>query len=118
MGDDAVTAALLAAARRGVAVEVVMTRQHDWFGAFSALARAGVNVRTYAASAPLYIHAKAIVVDPGSAHARAFVGSQNFSATSLLSNRELGLLTTRRSIVAALAAVISRDGAGASRWRP
>ena len=118
MGDDAVTAALLAAARRGVAVEVVMTRQRGWYSAFSTLARAGVNVRTYAASAPLYIHAKAIVIDPGTARARAFVGSQNFSATSLLSNRELGLLTRRRPIVTALAAVISRDGAGAARWRP
>ena len=40
MNDDAVTNALLAAARRGVNVEVVMTRQRDWYGAFSALARA------------------------------------------------------------------------------
>ncbi len=118
MADDTVTNALLAAARRGVNVEVVMTRQRDWFGAFSTLARAGVSVRTYAASAPLYIHAKAIVVDPGTGHARAFVGSQNFSATSLLYNRELGLITTRRPIVAALAAVIARDGAGAAKWRP
>jgi cardiolipin synthase A/B len=118
MADDAVTSALLAAARRGVRVQVVMTRQRDWFAAFSTLARAGVDVRTYAASAPLYIHAKAIVVDPGTAHARAFVGSQNFSATSLLYNRELGLVTTRQPIVAALAAVIARDGAGAARWRP
>jgi len=118
MADDAVTGALLAAARRGVRVEVVMTRQRDWSSAFSELARAGVVVRTYAASAPLYIHAKAIVVDPGSGHARAFVGSQNFSTTSLLYNRELGLLTSRRPVVAALAAVIARDGAGAARWRP
>ena len=118
MADDTVTDALLAAARRGVRVQVVMTRQRDWFAAFSTLARAGVDVRTYAASAPLYIHAKAIVVDPGTAHARAFVGSQNFSPTSLLSNRELGLVTARRPIVAALAAVISHDGAGAAPWRP
>ncbi len=118
MADDTVTNALLAAARRGVKVEVVMTRQRDWYGAFSTLARGGVSVRTYAASAPLYIHAKAIVVDPGTGHARAFVGSQNFSATSLLYNRELGLITTRRPIVAALAAVITRDGAGAAKWRP
>ncbi len=118
MDDDAVTSALRAAARRGVKVEVVMTRESSWAAAFSALARAGVNVRTYAASAPLYIHAKAIVVDPGSARARAFVGSQNFSVASLLYNRELGLVTSRAAIVAALAAVISHDGAGAAAWRP
>ena len=67
-----------------------MTRQRDWASAFSALARAGVAVRTYAYSAPLYIHAKAIVVDPGTRRARAFVGSQNFSVASLLYDRELG----------------------------
>ena len=44
-----------------------MTRDRAWAGAFSALARAGVAVRTYAYSAPLYIHAKAIVVDPARA---------------------------------------------------
>jgi phosphatidylserine/phosphatidylglycerophosphate/cardiolipin synthase-like enzyme len=118
MDDDAVTSALQAAARRGVAVEVVMTRESSWAAAFGALARAGVAVRTYAASAALYIHAKAIVVDPGTARARAFVGSQNFSAASLLYNRELGLVTSRPAIVAALAAVIARDGAGATPWRP
>jgi len=118
MNDDAVTIALRAAARRGVKVEVVMTRERSWAAAFSALARDGVAVRTYAASAPLYIHAKAIVVDPGTARARAFVGSQNFSVTSLSYNRELGLVTSRSAIVAALAAVISRDGAGATPWRP
>ena len=110
--------ALQAAARRGVGVEVVMTRQSDWAGAFSALAQAGVAVRTYSASAPLYIHAKAIVVDPGAPRARVFLGSQNFSVASLLYNRELGLLTSRPAIVARVAAVIRADDAGGTAWRP
>ena len=118
MSDAAVTGALQAAARRGVKVEVVMTRQRDWAGAFSALARAGVVVRTYAYSAPLYIHAKAIVVDPGTRRARAFVGSQNFSVASLLYDRELGLIASQTALVDRVAAVIRRDGAGGSAWRP
>ncbi len=118
MSDAAVTGALQAAARRGVRVEVVMTRQSDWAGAFSALARAGVAVRTYAYSAPLYIHAKAIVVDPGTRRARAFVGSQNFSVASLLYDRELGLITSQTALVDRVAAVVRRDGAGGSAWRP
>ncbi len=118
MSDQAVITALQAAARRGVRVEVVMTRQGEWASAFDALVRAGVVVRTYAYSAPLYIHAKAIVVDPGSPHARVFVGSQNFSVASLLYNRELGLITSRPAIVARVAAVIRGDGAGATPWRP
>jgi phosphatidylserine/phosphatidylglycerophosphate/cardiolipin synthase-like enzyme len=118
MSDQTVTSALQAAARRGVRVEVVMTRQREWAGAFDALAQAGVAVRTYAYSAPLYIHAKAIVVDPGSPRARTFVGSQNFSSASLLYNRELGLVTSRPAIVARVAAVIRADAAGATPWRP
>ena len=118
MADPAVTSALQAAAGRGVRVEVVMTRESEWASAFDALARAGVTVRTYAYSAPLYIHAKAIVVDPGSAHARVFVGSQNFSSASLLYNRELGLITARPAIVGKIAAVIRADAAGATPWHP
>ena len=118
MSDPAVTAALQAAAHRGVRVEVVMTRQSEWAGAFDALARAGVAVATYDSSAPLYIHAKAIVVDPGRPQARVFIGSQNFSVASLLYNRELGLITSRPAIVDRVAAIIRRDGAGATPWRP
>lgn len=118
MSDQTVSGALQAAARRGVAVEVVMTRQSEWASAFDALARAGVAVRTYSYSAPLYIHAKAIVVDPGRAHARVFIGSQNFSVASLLYNRELGLISSRPAIVARVAATIRADGAGATPWRP
>ena len=118
MGDQAVISALEAAARRGVAVEIVMTRQSTWTGAFNALERAGVKVRTYASSASLYIHAKAIAVDPGLSDQRVFVGSQNFSLASLLYNRELGLITPQPAIVADIAAVISRDGAGATPWSP
>ena len=118
MSDQSVIEALEAAAQRGVKVEVVMTRESEWAGAFDELARSGVAVCTYAYSAPLYIHAKAIVVDPGFSDERVFVGSQNFSVASLLYNRELGLITSRPAIVAAVAAVIARDGGGATAWRP
>jgi cardiolipin synthase len=118
MNDSVVVHALQAAARRGVSVEVVMTRQSDWAGAFSALAQSGVAVRTYSASAPLYIHAKAIVADPGAARARVFLGSQNFSVASLLYDRELGVVSRRPALVATVAAIIRRDGAGATAWQP
>ena len=116
MGDAAVTGALEAAARRGVKVEVVMTRQTSWSKAFDALTAAGVEVRTYAASASLYIHAKTIVVDSGYAGAKVFVGSQNFSVTSLLHNRELGIVTSKSALVSAVAAVVKRDAAAGTPW--
>ncbi|MGH8889781.1 MAG: phospholipase D-like domain-containing protein [Acidothermaceae bacterium] len=116
MALSAVTSALIDAERRGVHVTVVMTRQDSWASDFDKLSRAGVVVRTYSPTASLYIHAKAIVADPGTPRQRAFVGSQNFSAASLQHNRELGLLAADPSLVASLASTIRSDAAGAEPW--
>lgn len=116
MSDEAVTSALEAAASRGVDVEVVMTAEPSDETVFDALQRAGVHVATFAEDAALYIHAKAIVADPGTSTARAFVGSQNFSVTSLSYNRELGILTSAPSITTPIARAIAADFAAATRW--
>ena len=116
MADRQVIAALTNAAHRGVRVVVVMTEQHEWDAAFKTLIAAHVSVRGYASNAALYIHAKAIVADSGTTRQRAFVGSENFSVTSLNSNRELGLLTADASVVNGLATTIQRDAAGARAW--
>jgi len=117
MDDPVITAALEAAARRGVDVKIVMTADSEWDGAFSALVRAGAHVRTYKNSTRvLYIHAKAIVADAGLAGQQAFVGSENFSAASLRHNRELGLRTTNTSLIAAVSAVLGADYAGATSY--
>lgn len=112
------TSALIRAARRGVHVTVVMTRQNDWAPDFNKLAHAHVDVRTYSPTAALYIHAKAVVVDDATPRRKAFVGSQNFSPASLNHNRELGLLTADPTVVATLARVITSDAAGATSWQP
>ena len=117
MALPAATSALESAARRGVRVTVVMTRQADWAPDFDKLTNAGVVVRTYSPTASLYIHAKAIVVDDGTPRHKAFVGSQNFSAASLNRNRELGLLTADPSVVATLARTIRSDAAGGAPWK-
>ncbi len=110
MDDSAVTDALEAAARRGVDVRVVMTYASSWEAELDNLTGAGVKVGTYSPDASLYIHAKVIVVDG----ARAFVGSQNFSESSLDYNRELGLVTDDASIVRAIAATVTSDFDGAT----
>jgi phosphatidylserine/phosphatidylglycerophosphate/cardiolipin synthase-like enzyme len=56
-----------------------------------------------------YVHAKAIVVD----HNIAFVGSQNFTPTSLGENRELGAIVTEPEFVTRLVAIFERDRAAA-----
>jgi cardiolipin synthase len=114
MDDSDVTAALCAAARRRVQVHLVMTYSAEWRGAFEELMSCGVAVRTYSEDAPLYIHAKAIVVDGR----EAFVGSQNFSWTSLEANRELGIVTTDGAVVGQVAATLAGDYAGGSAFGP
>ena len=119
MDDPAVTAALAAAARRGVHVTITMTADSEWDQAFAELARAGAHIRLYPDKASaLYIHAKAIVADAGRSGQRVLVGSQNFSVASLGYNRELGILTSYAHIVAAMSATLAADYAGAAAYSP
>lgn len=110
MADKKVVAALAAAAQRGVAVRVDMTYSKNWATAFATLTHAGVSVRTYAANAPLYIHAKMILADA----TRAFVGSENFSTNSLEKNRELGLIIADPATLSLLSSTFERDWSGAT----
>jgi cardiolipin synthase A/B len=110
MDDPDVTSALESAARRGVDVDVVMTYSSSWVDAFDDLTNAGVHVRTYSPDASLYIHAKVLVAD----EATLFLGSQNFSASSLDYNRELGISTTDSSLVGPVYKTVASDFAGAT----
>jgi cardiolipin synthase A/B len=115
MDDATVEAALEAAARRGVRVEVVMTYAATWKAAFAQLAAAGVAIHTYSAKAALYIHAKMIVADAGTNDARAFIGSENFSATSLWYNRELGIIFLNPALIASVEQTFEKDWDGANQ---
>jgi phosphatidylserine/phosphatidylglycerophosphate/cardiolipin synthase-like enzyme len=112
MADGKIVSALDAAAKRGVNVQVVMTDSSEWHANFRKLTGAGVQVRVYAASAPLYIHAKMILVD----NRTAFLGSENFSIGSLNDNRELGIILTNAAIIKQLHATFSADFAGATTY--
>lgn len=114
MADPEITAALASAAERGVHVEIDMTYSNNWKSAFKTLSDAGAYVRTYAASAPLYIHAKVIIQDG----TRAFVGSENFSSTSLEQNRELGIIVSDAPVVSALSKTFATDWQNAAPFTP
>jgi cardiolipin synthase A/B len=117
MDDPTITDALVAAAKRGVDVKVIMTAESEWDPAFSELERAGVHVRTYADSDNvLYIHAKAIVADDGRSGQQVFVGSENFSKASLDYNRELGLRTSNKAVIATINATLAADYAGGTPY--
>ena len=109
--------ALVAAARRAVAVHVIMNDTKQYAPAFDELVEAGAKVGTYPGDPGLYVHAKAIVRDPGTPNEEAFVGSENLSSASLFFNRELGVVTTNPIVVDELAAVLERDAAGSAVWR-
>ncbi len=116
MDNTTITDALIAAAHRGVVVDVCMTNSSDWSTAFRGLTSAGVHVRVYSASASLYIHAKVLVSDAGTSAQLAFVGSQNFSTESLKYNRELGILLRGSTVVSQLAAMVNQDFNNAGDW--
>ena len=118
MGDAAIVTALANAAKRGVTVKVIMTNTSNTYASeFNTLKTAGVQVRTYAATAALYIHAKVIIADFGvTAAQKVFVGSENFSVPSLTSNRELGLITSSSPILTALNTILTSDFAGGTAW--
>jgi phosphatidylserine/phosphatidylglycerophosphate/cardiolipin synthase-like enzyme len=57
-----------------------------------------------------------LIVDAGTPHGRAFVGSENLSDTSLLHDRELGVVLVTPSLVSRLGALVDRDVAAGEPW--
>jgi len=110
MGFSTVIDALEAAAKRGVDVQVCGENSYSEYTAtFEEMARDGVHVSYFSSSTGFYIHAKVVEADYGTSHARAFIGSENFSNTSLNRNRELGLITSAPSILSSIVKVFGPD---------
>lgn len=79
--------ALIAAEERDVQVRIIISPSAEFAAERKALTAAGVEIRLLNA---LYVHAKMIMAD----RKRAYLGSQNLSATSLDLNREVGIIVT------------------------
>lgn len=126
--------ALIASARKEILVESMQLAEREVRAALAARKAAGVTVRVLLAD-PSWIdanadaatflgqnaiptrhlrapsvHVKAIVVDG----ARAYVGSLNFSFTSLEKNREVGLIVDEAANVARAADTFEKDWAAAT----
>ena len=97
---------LAGAAARGVRVRLLRSGDPDGDDANAPerrqLAPSGVQVRL---ARGVYIHAKAIVADGR----RAFVGSQNLTATSLDQNRELGIVLDDPASLSRIVRTFERD---------
>jgi cardiolipin synthase A/B len=118
LSSQPVVSALVAAAGRGVRVSLAMTYQHDWAANLHRLAASGARVSVMRGETPLYVHAKLLVIDAGTQHGRGFVGSENLSDTSLLHDRELGIVLVTPSLVSRLGALVDRDVADGEPWPP
>ena len=117
MGDTTVEDALIRAARRGVDVQVCGENSGgEYDSACSKLASVGVHISYYSSSTGFYIHGKVIEADYGTAHAKVFIGSENFSSTSLNDNRELGLIISNSAIMSAIARSFAADFANGMHW--
>jgi cardiolipin synthase A/B len=110
MGDAPVEDALIRAAERGVDVQICGENENgEYDSAYARLARAGIRISYYSSSTGFYIHGKVIEADYGTARAKVFIGSENFSRTSLDDNRELGLIISSHAVMAAIASTFAAD---------
>ncbi|MER6128728.1 phospholipase D-like domain-containing protein [Streptomyces sp. NPDC001795] len=111
-GDTALVNAIVAAEKRGVTVRVVGMNPDSYQSNFQSVVNAGGKVVTYDGQTGLYIHAKAIVADNGTAAAKVFAGSENFSDNSLNHNRELGLIINDSGVLGGVESAFNSDFAG------
>ncbi|MFB7665376.1 phosphatidylserine/phosphatidylglycerophosphate/cardiolipin synthase family protein [Kitasatospora sp. NPDC056138] len=115
-GDTDLVNAIVAAEQRGVTVRVVGMDPSSYGGNFDQVTSAGGSVVTYSSTTGLYIHAKAIVADYGTATAKVFAGSENFSDNSLNSNRELGLIIDDQAVLDGVESTFANDFANGTAY--
>ncbi len=111
----AVDQALVAAAKRGVTVDLTMSDSSDWVAAFNTLVAGGVHVSLYAPTsppAPLYIQSKAISVNDRT----VYVGSINFTTPMMNADRNMGIITTDLTVVRGIRSTMASDFAGATPY--
>ncbi len=108
--------ALVARAKAGVTVRVVGEYSSSYTSNYSKLTSAGGSVHYYTSSDSLYIHAKGVVADLGTGSVKVFTGSQNWSSTSLSSNRELGLIITDSTVASGLDSAFVSDYNGGTPY--
>jgi cardiolipin synthase len=117
MSDSTIEDALIKAAHRGADVRVCGENSGGEYDSdFTRLSRAGVRISYYRSSHGFYIHGKVVEADYGTKHAKVFIGSENFSSTSLNRNRELGLITPDHTVMSSIARTFAADFRNGKHW--
>src|SRR5450759_248457 len=108
----AIEQALVAAAKRGVTVDLTMTYSSSYVNGFNTLVAGGVHVSLYQANAPLYIQAKAISVN----NSTVYVGSSNFTTAMTNDDRNVGIITTNPTVIRGITSTMASDFEGATPY--
>jgi cardiolipin synthase len=117
MDDTTIVDDLCDAAENGVDVQVVGENEDgEYDSEYNELYDCGVQISYYSSSTGFYIHGKAILADYGESTAEIFIGSENFSSTSLTENRELGLIVNDEAIESSVNSTFATDFAGGTPW--
>jgi phosphatidylserine/phosphatidylglycerophosphate/cardiolipin synthase-like enzyme len=104
--DSAVVNAIVARAKAGVTVRVVLETPSSYSSQVSAIEAAGGTVVGYSDPDGFYIHAKAMVADYGLSTQQVEAGSMNISSNSLSNNRELGIILTGTGVAQSVATTV------------
>jgi Putative Ig domain/PLD-like domain len=112
--DTTLVNAIVADAKRGVTVRVVIEDPSSYTTELNEVTAAGGKVTGYSSTTGFYIHGKTVIADYGTSTAKAFMGSENFSSNSLNDNRELGIITTDSGVMSGLETTFSADFTGSS----
>lgn len=110
--DSTLINAVVARAKAGVTVRVVVEYPADYSSEVSEIKAAGGTVVGYSSSTGYYIHAKAIVADYGLSDAAVEIGSMNWTSNSLDNNRELGIILTDTGVEKVVETQFASDYAG------
>ncbi|MFI6560228.1 phospholipase D-like domain-containing protein [Streptomyces sp. NPDC050534] len=110
--DSTVVDAIVARAKAGVAVRVVLETPGSYASEVSAVKSAGGKVVGYSDPNGFYIHAKAMVADYGLSTQEVEAGSMNISSNSLSNNRELGIILTGTGVAQSVATTVETTFAG------
>jgi phosphatidylserine/phosphatidylglycerophosphate/cardiolipin synthase-like enzyme len=110
--DSTLVNAVVARAKAGVKVRVVVEYPSSYSSEIAEVKAAGGTVVGYSSSTGYYIHAKAVVADYGLSTAAVEVGSMNWTSNSLDSNRELGIILSNTGVEKVIETQFDSDYAG------
>ncbi|MFJ8198076.1 phospholipase D-like domain-containing protein [Streptomyces sp. NPDC096152] len=104
--DSTVVNAIVARAKAGVKVRVVLENPSNYASQVASIKAAGGTVVGYSDPNGFFIHAKAMVADYGLSTQEVEAGSMNISSNSLSNNRELGIILTGTGVAQPVAQTV------------